>query len=71
MLHSVKKLGENIRSNLQIIIDISNFNLITAFVLSIIDVRSSKNKLSSVNACHMAAESISRNEIGSNFSIKT
>ena len=51
---SQKKLGENIRSSLQIIIGISDSNLIIASILSTVDVSSLKNKLSSVNACHTA-----------------
>ena len=54
---SQKKLGGNIRSSLQIIIGISN--LIITYVLSTVDVRSLKNKLSFVNTCHTADGSIS------------
>ena len=56
---SKKKLGRNIRSSLQIIIGISDSNLIIASVLSTVDVRSLKKKLSSVNACHTVDRSIS------------
>ena len=67
---SQKKLGGNIRSSFQIIIGISDSNLIIAYVLSTVDVRSLKNKLSSVNSCHTVDGSISRNAIGINLCIK-
>ena len=66
-----KKLGGNIWSSFQIIIGISDSNLIIAFVLSTVDVRSLKNKLSFVNACLTADGSISQNAIGINLCIKT
>ena len=68
---SQKKLGWNIRSSLQIIIGISDSNLIIASVLSTVDVSSLKNKISSANACHTVDRSISRNAIGINLCIKT
>ena len=64
---SKKKLGGNILSSLQIIIGISDSNLIIASILSTVDVRSLKNKLSSVNACHTADGSISRMKLVSTF----
>ena len=54
-----KNPGGNIRSSLQIIIGIYDSNLIIASVLSTVDVRSLKNKISYVNVCHMADGSIS------------